>query len=341
MNKNSSKVVRDFRLVAVSVISFAASTVVAQTDVARDTVPVNRVIATVSLPKETGDPVVSPDNNFVYLASTSENSITVVNTQTNKVQSTLTLPAGGDPTGLAISPDGSKLYVRNTNAATVTVVDLANANSTQTITGLAPLPVAFALTPDGKQLWVSDGQNVGNIDVIDTASNKVLAPITVPEQIGSFAFSPDGLNAYVIGNGEDILVVDTTSHQVTATIRAGKLSQSIVMSPTGKTAYVVRRRTPGTHIMIINTTLNQVIKNITLTTDALPGSAALLPDGSYLYVIRSNSGRINLLDTQTQSQVGGGFTVAPSPSNIAIAPNGERAYISYDSNKLKVIKITE
>jgi DNA-binding beta-propeller fold protein YncE len=72
-----------------------------------------------------------------------------------------------------------------------------------------------------------------------------------------------------------------------------------------------------------------------------PGSAALLPDGTYLYVIRSNTGRINLIDAQTQTRVGGGFTVAPSPNGIAIDPNGERAYIAYDGNKVKVIKITE
>jgi YVTN family beta-propeller protein len=342
MNRNNPKVIRDFLLFVVSAISLAASTAMAQNDSAPDGVPVNTVIATVPVGNFPYDLVVSPDGNFVYVANYLDNTVSVINAQTNKVQTTL--PAGGTPDALAISADGSKLYVANANVATVTVIDLANGNSTQTITGLAPLPVAFALTPDGKQLWVSDGQKVGNIDVIDTASNQVLAPIAMPEVIGSFAFTPDGLKAYVIGHvgTATILVVDTTSHQVTSTIQNGEGRDSLVMSPTGKTVYVVGRKKPGGHVMIIDTTLNQVIKNITLGGISKPGDqAAILPDGAYLYVPRLNSARVDLIDTQTQTRVGGGFTTAPFPSVIAIAPDGKRAYVACQLNKVTVVRITE
>jgi YVTN family beta-propeller protein len=340
MNPNRNGAVLNLCLLIAFAINVSTSTAMAQSDSVTDNVPVNTVIARVPVGKLPSDLVISPDSSLVYVANYLDNTISVINAQTNKVQTTL--PAGGTPAALAISSDGSKLYIANVIAAAVTVIDLANGNSTQTITGLAPSPVALALNPNGSQLWVSDGQAVGNIDVIDTASNTVLAPITMPKAIGSLTFTPDGLKTYVVDRAEAILVVDTTSHQVTATIPTGTLSEIVVMSPDGKTAYATRRKKSNTHVMIIDTADNTVTKNITLPGLPTPGSkAALLPNGAYLYVPLYNSGHIDLINTQSQTRVGGGFTAAPFPAIVGIAPNGKRAYVACDSNKVTVVKITE
>jgi YVTN family beta-propeller protein len=339
MNANRDGAVLNLCLFIAFAINVSTSTAMAQSDLATNTVPVNTIIATVPVGNLPDALAISPDSSFVYVANDLDNTISVINAQTNKVQTTL--PAGGRPAALAISSDGSKLYIANVLPAAVTVIDLANGNSTQTITGLAPSPVALALSPDGSQLWVSDGQAVGNIDVIDTASNTVLTPITLPRAIGSLTFTPDGLKTYVVDRAEAILVVDTTTHQVTATIPTGTLCEDVVMSPDGKTAYTTRRKKGNAHVMIIDTANNTVAKNITLSGIPTPQSqAALLPNGAYLYVPVSTSGHIDLIDTQSKTRVGGGFTV-PFPTIVAIAPNGKRAYVASDSNKVTVVKITE
>ena len=166
-----------YATVAVAIVSVLGSGTQAQSTVISNPAPKNNVITTVTVGSEPFGLVVSPDNKFVYVANNGDNTVSVINTKTNKVHTTISsVPS---PTHIAVSSDGTKLYVSNDVASgTVTLVDLSNGNSTQTITGFGSNPYGLALTPDGTQLWVANSGG-NTIDVVNTRTNAIISSIVV------------------------------------------------------------------------------------------------------------------------------------------------------------------
>ncbi len=149
----------------------------------------------------------APDGAKLYVARSVPNGrVYVVDTRTGKLVGNIRV--GHSPAGIVVSPDGNKLYVCSQFNNAVTVGDLAAGKVAGTIS-VKREPVAAAITADGKTLFVanhlpagaSDGDYVAaEISVIDTASNKVVASIKLPNgstALRDITISPDGKNAYV------------------------------------------------------------------------------------------------------------------------------------------------
>ena len=71
------------------------------------------------------------------MANASTNSVTIINTATNTVVTTLGV--GAIPVDVSISPDGARAYVTNAGAKSVSVIDTASG------TVIATIPVGSSL----------------------------------------------------------------------------------------------------------------------------------------------------------------------------------------------------
>jgi YVTN family beta-propeller protein len=91
---------------------------------------------------------------FAYIANGNSNTVSVIDTATNKVVATVAV--GSVPDGIAVTPDGKHVYVANASADTVSVIDTA----TNTVVGLpipvGTLPVGVAFTPNGIRAYVTN-----------------------------------------------------------------------------------------------------------------------------------------------------------------------------------------
>jgi len=111
------------------------------------------VAATVHTYYAGGGLALSPDGSTLYVPVLK--GVDVINTATNTLTSTITLP-GNQNYGDAISPDGSRLYVTGgpINIGVVYVVDL----TTDKVVAHAPaksLAEAIAISPDGSQVYLA------------------------------------------------------------------------------------------------------------------------------------------------------------------------------------------
>ena len=108
-------------------------------------------------------------DQFVYVSNGNNDNISVIDAKQNKVVSTIELKfyeklgnlKGMIPFGLAISPDQKKLFVAEAGINAVGVIDIA----TQKVTGHIPtgwFPSKLKVTPDGKQLIVSNAKGFGS-----------------------------------------------------------------------------------------------------------------------------------------------------------------------------------
>jgi len=115
----------------------------------------------------------------------------VIDTATNTVIATITIPNSVNTVALAVSPDGSKIYVTNNNSGNVSVIATGTNTVIATIAvGLNPLGVA--VTPDNSKVYVAN-EGSGTVSAIDTATNAVTAMIPVgvePVAFGLFIQPP-------------------------------------------------------------------------------------------------------------------------------------------------------
>jgi len=344
---NACRSVPAFSLLVI-IVSVAASVARSQEVQAPNTLPVNTVIANVKVGKSPVGVVVSPDSNSVYVANFSSNTVSVIDAQTNTKKKSILV--GTAPYDLAISSDGSTLYVSQfTSPGAVTVIDLTNGNSIQTITGISPYPLGIDLSPDGTQLWVGcqapPGMGTtGNIDRIDTANNQVLGSVTVPDGCERLAFTPDGNKVYATGPIGIISVVSTATGSVTATIPESPryIEESAGMAMKGQRAYVLvnvgYNELTGL-LLIINTATDNVIKRVHFSAEA-GDRPALLPNAPYLYIPKNTPSAVTLFDTKTNTRRADGVTCAYGAYDVAIAPNGARAYVTDGlANTVTVIQI--
>jgi YVTN family beta-propeller protein len=82
----------------------------------------------------------TPDGKKVFVTNTDDNTVSVIDTTTNKV--TATVNVGINPYGVAVTPDGKKVFVTNANSKNVTIIDTATNKVTATV-NLGSDPISF------------------------------------------------------------------------------------------------------------------------------------------------------------------------------------------------------
>ncbi len=180
----------------------------------------NTIVATIPVGPSPFLPKVTPDGTLVYV-SNQNGTLSVIQTSNNTVVATVNAPG---PTGLAFTPNGAFAYVGDyTNPGTVTVLAIPSNTVVATVQLGANTvdPIKVAVTPDGTLAYVTNlGSN--NVSVIDTASNSVIATVSVGTAPYGIAISPDGSLVYVgnLGDGT-VSIISTSTNTVTATIPVG------------------------------------------------------------------------------------------------------------------------
>jgi YVTN family beta-propeller protein len=154
----------------------------------------------------------------VYVTNWDSNSVSVIDTVTNKVIATE--PVGKGPNGVAVTPDGSKVYVANSgeySSGYVSVIDTATDNITANVP-VGREPIGVAITPDGSKVYVTNFYS-NNVFVIDTSNDNVTATVPVGNSPFGVAVTPYGTAVYVANEGSgSVSVIDTSNDNVTATV---------------------------------------------------------------------------------------------------------------------------
>jgi YVTN family beta-propeller protein len=184
----------------------------------------NRVVATVPTGFPVGNVSVTPNGAFAYASGTGS-TIAIINTSTNTVESTFSIPVppGGFNGNSApvFNSSGSLGYVAQDVASvtpgTVTVISIPS-NATVATIQVGTQPEDMVITPDGTYAYVSN-RGSSTVSVIDTSNNTVIATVPVGIQPNSIAITPDGAFAYVANLTSNTLsVIQTSTNSVVATI---------------------------------------------------------------------------------------------------------------------------
>jgi YVTN family beta-propeller protein len=283
---------------------------------------------------------VSPDSSTAYVAEYGSNYVAAINATTYAVtQHGLT---GYYVTDLALSPNGETLWVTD-DQPTGYVIRFSTSNfqpTTGFLTGTTN-PFGLAISPNGTELYVaSQGDNKVYIYSTDGSFIKSIKVGTNPADI---AFTPNGDVAYVTNTSSStVSVIDVATNKIKGSpISVGEDPCGINISPSGRIVYVVNLNS----VSVIQD--RAVVATVDLASYGTHTGyfAALTPDGKYLYVPMDQSdtedGSVVVIKTGTRT-VSTEFTVGIGPVAVAIAPNGEQAYVTnYTDGTVTVVGITE
>lgn len=275
--------------------------------------------------KTPGHLEIAPNGRFGLIAHRDAGVISVFDTATNTVTSTIAISAG-PPMFVTFSPDGQRAYVSIYNLArTVNLIGVLD-TTTMSLIGTVPVgprPFAPAVTPDGAQLWVPS-HDAGRIDVIDTSSAAVLRSIPVPPNPHWVAFSDDGKRAYIASHESNVVVVlDTVTMAQLATIPVSSSPHSTAVAAGSAQASVVSYDA-GT-VSIIDTVTAAVTAEVPVGRG--PQDLAYAPDGRYLYTANVDDDTVSVVDTAAHA-VTATIPVCDGPTSVSANPNGRQAYVT-------------
>jgi YVTN family beta-propeller protein len=138
---------------------------------------------------------------FAYVTNSGSNTVSVIDTATNTVVTTVTV-GSGSPQAVAVTPDGKHAYVTIPGSYSVSVIDTATNTVVATVT-VGTNPFAVAVTPDGNHAYVANISS-SNVSVIDTATNTVVATVTVGNGPTGVGIIPPSASALQVSPATDI-----------------------------------------------------------------------------------------------------------------------------------------
>jgi YVTN family beta-propeller protein len=235
----------------------------------------------------------SPDHKTLLVISNGSNSVTFIDTATNKVKGITYI--GRSPHEGFFSADGKEVWVVVRGEDYISVIDPTTFKETRRIqTDVGPGMVQFM--PDGKLAFaVSSFTPV--VDVIDVKSHKVIKKIDVVSPFSPFLqFTPDFKELWMTHKDVGkVTRIDTKTWQVTGVIDTGLITNHLAFAKVdGKVmAYVT---IGGENVVKVYTT-DKVAKLVaTIPTGALPHGIWTSDDNSRVYVGLENGDGVEVID---------------------------------------------
>jgi|SRR5665647_2179732 len=265
---------------------------------------------------------------YAYVPNEKSNTVSVINTITNTVISTL--PVGNNPDGVAVNIDGTKVYVTNFGndsslGRSVSVIDTATDEVTNMLvdSGNGIKPFGVAITPD-ETLYVAS--YVTNSVYAINPIAEYCFPINVGSKPLGVAITPNGKWVYVANSGSNnVSVIDTATNTVIKTIPVGNHPYGVTVNLSGTKVYVTNQ--DSENISVIDTATNTVTANITV--EKYPHGVAVTPDGSKVYVVNHNKliGTVSVINTTTNTVIKK-IQVGNNPCGVAVTHDGKWVYVT-------------
>jgi DNA-binding beta-propeller fold protein YncE len=155
-------------------------------------------------------------NNTIYVASSRDREIDVLNLNAGVLTVTARIPVKGNPEKLILNKVQTQLYVAEANADALAIVNTASNTVVSEVNVSAPVgilgsgksvpkgsnPNSVALSPDEKTAYLTDG-GTNAVSVVSLAGKQPLVTGLIPTgwQPNSVSISPDASTLYVV-NGK-------------------------------------------------------------------------------------------------------------------------------------------
>ncbi len=282
-----------------------------------------RRVATFALEPSPDGIVVTPDGNHLYVGM-DDSTVAVI--RTTDYEEVTRVRVSANPCRVAMLPNGEYVYAASYEGWAVSVVRTADNAVVATITDLKG-PIDIAVLPDGKRVYVSCRMD-NTVAVISTETNQVIRRVPIgsdrrPDQI---AVAPDGEHVYV-ATRRRFVVIRTADDSVIARVTYGGSIRDLMVTQDG--GYLYGTCTSG-WIAVYGLPELTLEREIPGDEGFAPSDFGALSDGQHVYVGALGESQSLVMRTADHTVVDT-LAVAGVTSCIAVAPDGERVYLTHFS----------
>lgn len=236
----------------------------------------------------------SPDHKTLIAIANGSNSVTFIDTATNKVKGVAYI--GRSPHEGFFSRDGREVWVVVRGEDYISVIDPATFKEKRRI-ATTPGPGMVLFHPDGKRAFVVSSFNPV-VEVIDVRSHKVLRQIKVVSPFSPFLqFTPDGAEMWMTHKDVGkVTRIDTRTLEVRQVFDTGMITNHLAFAntPVGPLAYVT---VGGENAVKVFSTGARAELIATIPVGPLPHGIWCSDDSSRVYVGLENGDAVDVIDT--------------------------------------------
>jgi YVTN family beta-propeller protein len=291
------------------------------------------LVAVASVP--IGTPSRSGAQPLAYVVNSSNNTVSVIDTEGLAVVATI--PVGAGAWQLAVAPDQRFVHVTNlllANEGAISVISTAERRVVKQIQLARSSPDDIVVSPCGRFLYVT--QSEGHIDGLPGPTGGILLRVNVASSFAEaipladvplvLELAPDGGVLYA-ATGAGIFAIEPFSGTVLRFIQVPGAPRDMVVTPDGALAYVTDVDNRSGHIAgvrVIDLTADILLDTIPV---AEPGAIALAPDASTAYVTAPvRGGQLYVIDTAGR-QVVDTLPGATYLGGVTVSADGARVYM--------------
>ncbi len=137
---------------------------------------------------------------------------------------------------VAVTRDGARVFTADIGSAGVTSIEVASGRMRHLATGRGA--EGLALTPDGRELWVTNRAD-STLSVVAVAADSVVATLPAGPFPIRVAFTPDGREALVSNAmGNSVGVWEVAARREVTRIPVGRMPVGVLVAPDGGRAFV-------------------------------------------------------------------------------------------------------
>ena len=196
-------------------------------------------------------------------------------------------------------------------------------------------PIALAMTPDGKTLYVANTGRTDSLMALDAATGEVKQTVNNINAFNGLAVSRDG--SVLIASGSlkgKVHIFDIAAGQLTSrkAIALSGFISGVALSPDGKTLYAVENTSSLLHIVDIESESKSAVN-----LGRVPYDVLLSADGAWAYVSNWASNTVSFIELASKT-VKRNVPTGRSPQGMALSPDGALLYVTCsDSDEITVI----
>ena len=230
------------------------------------------------------------------------------------------IQVGAKPWDAVAPPFCNLVYVTCRGDDAVAVID-----DNDQLTAMVPVgdsPYGICSGPDGKYVYITNWGS-GDISVIRTADNTVIATVPVGNRPVNACTLPSGDFLYVTNRSDNtVSVIRISDYTVTDTVEVGINPDGICSSPSGDYVYVSNFASDD--LSVIRTSDNTVFDTVSLLTH--PAGVCISPSGDYVYVSIFNQDALAVVRT-AECELEGTAGVGNGPWGVCVHPTGDYVYV--------------
>jgi YVTN family beta-propeller protein len=192
--------------------------------------------------KEPHNALNTGSNRYIYVSSMAGNEVDLIDLE--KMDYAAHIPVGGRPRPYVVSPDGNTMYVALANLHGFAIVDIPGEKAAERVE-IPPehatlrkleyetpdtLTHGLALTPDGRELWVSSLLDDA-MYIYDVKAKKVTGRVSTGMGPNWIVFTPDGKYACISNTDtDDVSVIDVKSRREVTRVKVGKVPKRLAVA---------------------------------------------------------------------------------------------------------------